>query len=86
MKNKRYLISELNDKEILKCIYLAGTPVCLYDIEEKGFNKIDLLKALERSKILGLLDGDVDGEKKVFWLSNKGRDLIEENMNQEVFC
>ncbi|TDX53194.1 hypothetical protein [Orenia marismortui] len=84
MKNKRYLISELNDKEILKCIYLAGTPVCLYDIEEKGFNKIDLSKALERSKRLGLLDEDVD--KRVFWLSNKGRDLIEENMNQEVFC
>jgi len=79
--------SSINESKILKCLYFSYQPNYLYRIAEKGFNKIELLRTLEKGLEHGLVQIDLheyNRDKSIVCLTNKGKDFVENMLKGNV--
>ncbi|PRX34887.1 hypothetical protein BX659_102205 [Orenia metallireducens] len=79
--------SSVNESKILKCLYFSYQPNYLYRIVEKGFNKIELLRTLEKGLEYGLVQIDFheyNRDKSIVCLTDKGKHFVEAMIKDNV--
>ncbi|OCL26447.1 hypothetical protein U472_10625 [Orenia metallireducens] len=79
--------SSINESKILKCLYFSYQPNYIYRMKEKGFNKIDLLRTLEKALEHGLVQIDLheyNSDKNIVCLTSKGKRYVESMLKDNV--
>ncbi|TDX51673.1 hypothetical protein [Orenia marismortui] len=89
MQEFSFNYSAINESEIFKCIYNSCSPIYLHEIEEKGFNKIAILRALEKGlerELIHIESDKYNKDKRMIWLTSKGKDFIKKKLTKKQRC